>query len=420
MSFMNDLAGDNGAGQNLLQRMGNTLVDSAKDVSNAVFEKKLAAESDPVKRAALVVAQAGAQYLINKAVAKDRQKIPKAYTGDPVDLREQLYISTPDHAYNTYFRKTKAGDHAYNEAHPMYNSLFLVDFVFNPMIVSEIEKNPLFGLFRDGFPMSTTFLLKSSTFPKVNFEMVKLNQYNKAVYKPKKVIYDQVNMTFHDIYTPITSTNAKRVSLMNLMKEYLSYYTNDIVREEFNLRNGLNTDREHEQFINRINIYLFWNSGAKIISMVNPTIQNFSYSDLNYEDDNALTLSCGIDYQYLEMSDMEMTTDEFIGSASHLLDEIADGFVPEGDKSVNDLDRGVLEPMKRDQFKDAQRRVGLDNPVAAMAIRLAETQAMQKHGARLSDPDPVKRAVAEGAYRLAMDGAAAATNAVSGLARGIF
>lgn len=420
MSFINDLVGDNGGGSGLAGRLGNTVANTAKASASAIVENKLAAESDPVKRAAIVLAGAGAQYLLDKALAKDRQKIPKPYMGDPVELRQQTYIKTPEHTYNTYFRPRYANDHIYNDSHPMYSSLFLVDFVFNQEILEDVGSNPLSGLFKSGFPLSTSFLLKSSTFPKVNMEYTKINQYNKYVYRHKKLTYEPVTMAFTDIYTPVSDDNVKRVSMMNFMKEYLSYYSNDITNSEHSLMHGISSDRKHYNFISKINIYMFWNSGTKMISLINPTIQNFTYSELSYEDDNPVSVSCGIDYEYLEMSNLDITTDEFMELASHLLDDVADGYSPDTDQPINDLDSDALQPMDSSRFKDAQRRIGLDNPVAAMAIRLAEVTAMSKFGNDLSSPNPLKRAIAGGAYSAALDTVASTTNAVSGLSRGIF
>lgn len=427
MSFLNDINGDDGSGVSTADRAGRNLANVAKDTAVAALEKNMAnrgsenTAAESVKRAGFALAAAGAAYILQKALSKDTQDIPEPWANeqDPIDLSVQSYIRTPEHAYNTFFRPVDAGSEKYLDTHPINSSLFLVDFVFNQDITAAAG-TPLGGLFKTGFPMSTSFLLKDMDFPKIGFETTRINSYNRHIIRPKKVIYEPVNINFQDIYTPITGGDDKRVSFMSIMKEYVSYYTNDVVKEEFGLQNGLSSDREEFQFINSIDIYLFWSNGAKKISLVNPFITNFSYAQLSYEDNNPLTLNTTVEYEYLEMSDMEISSETFLSVAEHLVDEIDEGFTPDFYASPSNIDKEAMQPLDRELFTDAQRRVGLDNPVAAMALRLAETEGLRKFGNNISSPDPVKRAVSRGLYNTTMDGAGAAAGAVSNSAQGLF
>jgi hypothetical protein len=270
MSFVNDLLGDDGTGLTAKDRAGNIAANTAKATTDALLSNYLASESNPAKRAAAILANQGAQAVINKLAAKDRKVVPKPYSsGDEngITLIERDYLKTPEHTYNTYFAKTYAGNMEYNDSHPMMNSLFLVDFKFNDNVVANYPSNKLFSMFGKTLPMSMSFLLKNMTFPKIAFEIIKLNKYNRTITRPKKMQYDPISITFNEIYTSHQTTNNKRVSLMNMMKEYVSYYTNDVVKSGFNLQNGLSSDREFFNFLSSIDIYFFWNTGAKKISL---------------------------------------------------------------------------------------------------------------------------------------------------------
>ena len=425
MSFVSDLTGDDGSGVSALGRAGNIAANTAKNTSDAMLQKYLASETDSTKRAAAILANAGAQAIINKLAGKEKRAIPDPYQGMDelgVLMPRKDYIRTPEHTYNTYFSHVFAGDMDYNDSHPMYNSLFLVDFKFNQNAAGGVS-GELGSLMTKTFPMSMSFLLKGMTFPKISFETVKLNQYNKYVTRPRKVIYDPVNITFNDIYTSHQTTENNRVSLMTFMREYVSYYTNDVVKSGYKIQNGLSSDREVFNFISSIDIYFFWNTGAKKLSLVNPFIDSFSYSDLSYEEDNIMNLNCNVQYEYLDMYDIDINVNEFIETASHLLDEVDMGHSPlTPNLSDSNLDLVALQPIQ--PVNDSQRRIGLDNPVAAMAIQLAETAALKKFGSNLQSNDPVKRAIAGGAYALGVDAVATATNAtsnaVSGLTKGLF
>lgn len=428
MSFLGDLNADDGSGRNTLERGAENLANTAKNVAVAALEKNIAKRgsentaNESVKRAGFALAAAGAAYILQKAMSKDTQDIPDPWTNEqpPVDLSKQNYIRTPEHAYNTFFKPSQAGDQNYIENHPINSSLFLVDFVFNQEVVAGLTGNPLNGLFKTAFPMSASFLLKDMDFPRAVFETTRINSYNRYKVRPKKVNYEPININFQDIYTPIITGESKRASITALMKEYLSYYTNDVVRKEFNLQNGLSSDREHFQFIKQIDIYLFWSNGAKRISLVNPFINSFNYSRLSYEDNEPLTVSTTIEYEYMELSEMEISASAFIRTADHLVSEVDNGFTPDFYASPSNLDQEALQPLDRSLLTDNQRRLGLDNPVAAMTLRLAETEGLRKFGGNITSPDPVTRAVSRGLYTTTMDATGAATNAVSGAVTGLF
>lgn len=427
MSFLDDLKGSDGSGNDALNRAGNTAANTAKGVASGTLSNYLASESNPAKRAAAILAEQGASSLINKIAGTGTQKSPNPYHGMTeagVILGEQNYLTTPDHSYNTYFSRTTAGNETYNNAHPMYSSLFLVDFKFNHNVVAGGGSDMLRKMMGVTFPMSMSFLLKSMTFPRLAFETVKINRYNKMETRPRRTVYDPVTLTFNDIYTSYNSTDARRTSLMTFMREYAGYYSNDVVKSKYGLQNGLSSDRTHFNFLSSVDIYFFWNSGAKKISMVNPFIESFAYGDLNYEADALMNLTASMQYEYLDISDIDITIDKFMELASHLVEDLDYGHTPVASTQTVDsmLDRAALQPIQT--VGDTQRRIGLDNPVAAMAIRLAETAALKEFGADLTSSDPVRRAIAQGAFSLANDAAATTTNAtsnsVSGIVKGLF
>ena len=86
MSFVSDLTGDDGSGVSALGRAGNIAANTAKSTSDAMLQKYLASETDSTKRAAAILANAGAQAIINKLAGKREASNTRPISGGWMSL----------------------------------------------------------------------------------------------------------------------------------------------------------------------------------------------------------------------------------------------------------------------------------------------------------------------------------------------
>lgn len=419
MSFLNNLVS---ADDNFLSNVGNQATATAKTASNDVTAAKLAqieAEGgSEAEKAAYLLANVGAQTLVGYFAGEDEpQKIPDAYLGSEITSISKEFFKTAAHAKKSYFSETKSGGFAYNMNHPIYKSLFLVDFEFNQQA---LNNSTLQGLMTTTFPMSMSFLLSNTSFPNVTIENQRINQYNKYVPKPTKITYEPVNMNFTDIYANMKS-GADRSSMLGFFKEYLSYYYNDITNDKFGYHAGMSSDRDTMNLIKNVRIYFFWSTGAKVITLKNPFITSFKYGELDYKEDDILSLNLTMDYERVDVSELELTLEDFVDRTSHLMNEIVAGYDPNFPEDAEDgLNNKLLQPTPNDFLDDEQRDINLDNPVAQIMLRLAEVEAMKSFGANLNSDDPLQNAVANGAFNVGKSVLQQGTSNISSAVRGFF
>lgn len=417
MDFLKTIGIDN----NDLSRMGNTVANTGKQASNQATARKLAqieAEGgSEAEKAAYLLANVGAQTLIGKLAGDDEpQKIPDPYLGSEISTISKEFFKTSNQATSTYFSETKSGGFAYNTNHPIYKSLFLVDFEFNQ---EAINNSTLRSLMTSSFPRSMSFLLSNTTFPNVTIDTHKVNQYNKYVPKPTKVSFEPVTMSFTDIYA--NTKAGDKSSLLGFFKEYLSYFSNDVVNDKYGYHAGLNSDRSTMNLIKNIRFYFFWSTGAKVITMKNPFINSFKYSDLDYKEDDVLSLNMTFDYERVDVSSLELSLDDFVDQTAHLMNEVIAGYDPNFPSDAeSNLNSSLLKPAPSDFLDDEQRDIGLDNPVAQIMLRLAEVEAMKAFGEDLNSDDPLKNAVANGAFSIGKDVLGGATSSAISAVRGFF
>ena len=383
---------DKSFSDDIFARSGNLAGDVAKGALDEATKNSEGARENALAG----LARSGINNVVNTLLGEnDDQIVPPQYMNSPssaIDIqREQKHFADSyQHANSTYFNPVVV-DNAYRveTSHPMMKSLFLVDFEFNPNIAnSERMKNM--------YRKSMGFLLKSFTWPRADIEVEKLNQYNHHVVVPKRVNFSPITCRFGDIQRTYKESNDT-VSLMDLYKEYMSYYFNDFVNGngasgESKYHYGFASGRSERQFINSISLYFFWADGAKRIRVINPFIKSFSYDELDYTSDDQLTVTCEIEYEYVDVKDINLTYDEFIEQTNSLLETVAQGLI---DINVSNPYSNANELVRGTDPVDLQRDVNLDNPVAQTMIRLAEIEAINLTEDSLNSDNPLERVVAE-------------------------
>lgn len=404
MSFL-----ENSFSDGIFERSGNLAGDIAKGATDQATKNSEGARENALAG----LAKNGVNSVVGSLLGEDGdQIIPPQYLNGTTDIeREKVrFADTYSHANNTYFKPVVV-DSAYRveDSHPMTKSLFLVDFEFNTSIA---DSNRLKSMYRK----SMSFLLKNFSWPRADIEVEKLNQYNHHVVVPKRVMYAPITCRFGDIQRTYKEGNDT-VSLMDLYKEYMSYYFNDFVNEvktdgEYKYHFGYASGREEKQFINNISLYFFWADGAKKIRIVNPFIKSFTYDELDYTSDEQLTVTCEIEYEYIDVKDINLTYKEFIDQTNALLETASEGL----------LDNNITNPYANsDQLQrgidpvDLQRDVNLDNPVAQSMMRLAEIEAIELAEDSLNSDNPLERVVAEKGVNVATGAVSTGASFLGGL-----
>jgi rRNA-processing protein FCF1 len=384
-------------GGNIFGGIAKGAVDQATKRADGARENALAA-----------VALAGVNSIVDSFLGTDEQIVPPQYNGNSSTLRDQKkfldsYSYGNDEFFNTVVQDAQF---KYNTSHPMTKSLFLVEFEFNNSIAPNSKR------LNSKYPRSTSYLLKNMTFPSAEIELEKVNQYNHHRNVPRRIMYTPITCRFGDIYRNYKEDDDK-ISIMDLYKEYMSYYYNDFEVSETGYHFGHNSDRDDKQFINSISIYFFWADGAKKIRVVNPMIKSFVYDELSYDSDEQLTASCNIEYEYIDMTNINMTYDDFLDQASIVLNNLSRGLqdtnVSNPYANADELQPGAI-PV------DLGRDVALDNAAAQTMIRLAEIEAIELAEGSLNSDNALERAVAEEGVNVATG----ATGGVGGFLGGLF
>lgn len=401
MSFLN--TDDNSFSSRVASRSGNIFGDIAKSGTEEATKNS----SNARENALTAIGIAGVNSIIDSITNDGEQVVPPQYSGMEIERENKMFLDSYKYANNEYFNSVVQDyEYKYNTNHPMMKSLFLVDFEFNQEIAQ--NSNRLKKLYRN----STSFLLKNMTFPRAEIEFEPVNEYNHHRRVPKKINYTPISCRFGDIYRTYNNSEDK-ISIMDLYKEYMSYYYNDFEHDQTGFHFGHSSDRDEKQFINSITIYFFWADGARRIKIVNPMIRSFAYDELNYDLDEQMTVSCDIEYEYVDMSDMTINYDTFIEAASGLLERISLGLY---DTNVSNPYENASELSPGTQPTDDTRDTDLDNPVAQSLIRLAEIEAIELAEDSLNSDNAVERMAAEKGVNIATG----AAGGVGGFLGGLF
>lgn len=407
MSFKDDNTTDDGSrdfSSRVAARGGNIFSGLAKGAVDKATQNSGSARENALKSVGI----AGVSGIVDSVLNEGEQVIPPQYSGNSdIERDDELFIDSYKYASDEYFNSVVQDyEHKYNTNHPMMKSLFLVDFEFNQEIAQ--NNNRLKHLYRN----TTSFLMKSMTFPRADIEFEPLNQYNQHKRVPKRITYTPITCRLGDIYRTYTNSEDK-ISVLDLYKEYMSYYYNDFEQDKTGFHFGHSSDRDSKQFINSITIYFFWADGSRKIKIVNPMIKSFSYDEFNYDSDEQVVVSCEIEYDYIDMSEMTISYDTFVEEASGLLSKLSNGLM---DTNVSNPYKNASELQPGTPPTDDTRDTDLDNPATQSLIRLAEIEAINLAEDSLNSDNPIERRAAEEGINIATG----AAGGVGGFLGGLF
>jgi hypothetical protein len=162
----------------------------------------------------------------------------------------------------------------------LYHVVFDLDETISQNKFTEAERREL------------NMLVRAVDLPKYNMNYEEKVQYNKKMYTNTRIVYEPINISFHDDHAD--TVNA-------FWKKYYEYEVADAVQLTETVQNvskddyydanrtytkwGLDTPKQRQKpFIRNITIYVLHNQRFTSFSLVNPVIGSFSHDNLDQAD----------------------------------------------------------------------------------------------------------------------------------------
>tara|TARA_R110001592_G_scaffold93525_1_gene271560 strand:- start:1863 stop:3245 length:1383 start_codon:yes stop_codon:yes gene_type:complete len=159
-------------------------------------------------------------------------------------------------------------------------------------VVFDLDDSISMNSFTEAERQELNMLVKAVDLPKYNMNYEEKVQYNKKMYTNTRVVYEPINITFHDDHA--NTVNA-------FWKKYYEYEVADAVQltdtvqdtskddyydaERTYTKWGLDTPKQRRKpFIRNIRIYVLHNQRFTSFRLVNPVIGSFSHDNMDQAD----------------------------------------------------------------------------------------------------------------------------------------
>ena len=159
-------------------------------------------------------------------------------------------------------------------------------------VVFDLDDSISMNSFTEAERQELNMLVKAVDLPKYNMNYEEKVQYNKKMYTNTRVVYEPINITFHDDHA--NTVNA-------FWKKYYEYEVADAVQltdtiqesskddyydaERTYTKWGLDTPKQRKKpFIRNIRIYVLHNQRFTSFRLVNPVIGSFSHDNMDQAD----------------------------------------------------------------------------------------------------------------------------------------
>lgn len=159
-------------------------------------------------------------------------------------------------------------------------------------------------------------LIKAADLPEIQFETETLNQYNRKRIINKRVIYQPIQLTFHDdvannvrnmwiAYNQHYSADSNYTNVNTWQLD--NVYQSDALVRNYGLDNGVTVP-----FINKIEIYSMGNHQYSKMLLVNPIINSAKFDEHEYSNDGKV-MSTTLTVEYENVIYSTGTTDSIPG-----------------------------------------------------------------------------------------------------------
>lgn len=212
-------------------------------------------------------------------------------------------------------------------------------------------------------------LIKSADLPEIQFETETLNQYNRKRIINKRVVYQPIQLVFHDdvannvrnmwiAYNQYYSADSNYTDVNTWQLDNV-YQTDSLVRN-YGLDTGISVP-----FINKIEIYSMGNHQYSKMLLVNPVINNAKFDDHDYKD-GAKVMQTALTVEYENIIYSTGTTDNIPGFGADNVENY--------DQTVSSL--GATAPFET--FGSANTATSRTNtPIAQQVLSSQELLARQ-------------------------------------------
>ena len=159
-------------------------------------------------------------------------------------------------------------------------------------VVFDLDDTISQNQFTEAERLELNMLVKSVDLPRYNMNYEEKTQYNKKMYTNTRIVYDPINITFHDDHANTVNAFWKKyyeynvadpVQLTDTVQEASKddYYNTDRTYTKW----GLDTPKQRKKpFIRNIRIYVLHNQRFTSFRLVNPVIGSFSHDNLDQAD----------------------------------------------------------------------------------------------------------------------------------------
>ncbi len=159
-------------------------------------------------------------------------------------------------------------------------------------VVFDLDDTVSVNSFTEAERRELNMLVKAVDLPRYDMNYEEKVQYNKKMYTNTRIVYDPINITFHDDHADTVNAFWKKyyeyeiadpVQLTDAVQEISKddYYTTDRTYTKW----GLDTPKQRKKpFIRNITIFVLHNQRFTSFSLVNPVIGSFSHDNLDQAD----------------------------------------------------------------------------------------------------------------------------------------
>jgi|TARA_R110001592_G_scaffold17028_5_gene72253 hypothetical protein len=156
-------------------------------------------------------------------------------------------------------------------------------------VVFDLDDTVSMNSFTEAERRELNMLVKAVDLPRYNMNYEEKVQYNKKMYTNTRIVYDPINITFHDDHADTVNAFWKKyyeyevadaVQLTGSIQEVSKddYYNTDRTYTKW----GLDTPKQRKKpFIRSITIYVLHNQRFTSFRLVNPVIGSFSHDNLD-------------------------------------------------------------------------------------------------------------------------------------------
>jgi hypothetical protein len=208
--------------------------------------------------------------------------------------------------------------------------MFYAEFILSESATNIMNNKSDNGINSIHGTRSLSFKVKTFDKPKIDFEVKKLNQYNRHRYVYTGVDYKAINMRLHD---------SVEDSVLSFWVDYFTYYFGDS-RIKNNDNNSSIFDAKFQDssgwgfrplvneqyFFKKIRLWSLYAQTATIINYINPRITTVDWNNYDYSSNDLQDVSMTFNYESIQYEEFgKMLTDEQIAQL---------GFINRGQKTT--------------------------------------------------------------------------------------